>query len=203
MSPDEFANSDAANAPLPWDKPIDEKLLAAAVLHETNRYRAQEKLPLLRHMDRVDDVAMMHAVDQAHGGWFGHINEHDPKKRELMDRMKLLGLKPMFGGENILIEYGFAYVPGKRVYPVRDGDDEGMSYDPHGDAIPAYTYLAFARRIVKRWWESPHHKENIVSPHPKFLGFGIAPAESEDERRFHKFYCVQVFFAPMPSRDPG
>ena len=132
MSPDDFAKTPEANAPLAWDKPIDEKLLSAAVLHETNRFRAQQKLPLLHHMDRVDDVAKMHAIDQASGGWFGHINERDPKKRTLMDRIKLLGLNPMLGGENLLMEYGFPYVPGQRAYPVHDGEGESMSYDPHG-----------------------------------------------------------------------
>ena len=191
---DGLAKTSEANGPLPWDQPVDERLLTALVLNETNRYRAQEKLPALRHLDRVDSVALMHANDQAHGGWVGHVNEKDPQKRTLMDRMRLLGMNPMFGGENILIEYGFPYLPGRKVYVVPGG----MSYEPHGEPIRAYTYRGFAEQIVKRWWESPHHKENIVSPHARFMGFGMAQGESEDERRFHKLYCVQVFYAPMP-----
>jgi hypothetical protein len=48
MSADEFARADAANQPLRFDR-IDRTLLSAAILHETNRRRAENHLSPLSH----------------------------------------------------------------------------------------------------------------------------------------------------------
>ena len=197
MSPDEFAHSAGANRELPWEN-VDNRLLSAAVLHETNRYRVAQKLPPLRHMPKVDDVALMHAQDMAAGGWFGHENPNDPKRRTVLDRAKLLGLSPMFVGENIIMEYGIRYEPKRKVYDTNRGGTPGLSYRPDGEPIPRHTYHSFAKQVVQRWIDSPPHHENIVSTHAKFLGSAARPGHKEDEQRFQKFYAAQVFFAPMP-----
>jgi uncharacterized protein YkwD len=200
MSPDEFAQSADAKRELPWEG-IDDRLLSAAILHETNRYRAEHKLPVLRHMPKVDEVAAMHAVDMSQGGWFGHDHPTDPRKRTVLDRAKLVGLRPMFVAENLVMEYGIRYEPGREVYETtRRRGRGGLSYRPHGDPIPRHTYHSFAKQVVGRWIDSPPHRENIESKYPKLMGAAARPGRSEDEVRFQKFYVVQVFFTPLPAR---
>jgi len=199
MSADQFARTEAANRELPWEN-LDDELLCAAILHETNRFRAESKLPLLRHMSRVDAAAIMHADDMAEGHWFSHVNERDPKKREVIDRVKLLGLNPRFVGENIIMEYGMRYQPKRRAYDIRRNGEPWLSYEPGGESIPPHTYLSFAKQVAQRWMDSPAHRENMLSKHAKFLSSAARPGNSEDELRFHKYYAVQVFFTPMPGR---
>jgi uncharacterized protein YkwD len=197
MSPDEFARGPDANREMPWHD-HDDRLLSAAILHETNRNRVENGLPPLRHMPKVDEVAIMHAKDMADGGWFGHENPDDPKKHTVLERAKLLGLNPMFVGENIIMEYGIQYEPRRKVYDTNRGRRPGLSYRPDGEPIPRHTYQSFAKQVVRRWMDSPAHRENVLSKHAKFLGSAARPGHSEDEERFQKFYAVQVFFAPMP-----
>ena len=199
MSPDEFAQSADAKRELPW-KGIDDRLLSAAILQETNRYRVEHSLPALRHMPRVDEVAAMHAVDMSQGGWFGHDHPTDPKKRTVFDRAELAGLRPMFVAENLVMEYGIRYEPGRKVYETTRRGRDGLSYRPHGEPIPRHTYQSFAKRVVERWIDSPPHRENIGSKYPKFMGAAARPGRSEDEVRFQKFYVVQVLFSPLPVR---
>ena len=199
MSPDEFAQCADANRELPWEG-IEDELMSAAILHETNRYRVAHGLPAMRHMPKVDEVAAMHADDMSAGGWFGHDNPDDPKKRTVLDRAKLLGLRPMFVAENLVIEYGIRYAPGRKVYETRRRGHDGLSYRPNGELIPRHTYHSFARQVVGRWIDSPHHRENIESKYPKFMGGIARPGRSEDEVRFQKYYVAQVFFTPMPAR---
>jgi uncharacterized protein YkwD len=199
MSPDEFAQTPAANLPLPWGD-LDDRLLSAAILHETNRHRAENKLGPLRHMPRLDEAALMHSADMAAGGWFSHTHPEDPKKREVIDRVKLLGLNPRFVAENIIVEHGIRYESGRKVFEITHEGEPALSYSPDGEPVPRHTYLSFARRVVQRWMDSPGHRQNIVSPHARFLGSAARPGQSEDEVRFQKYYCTQVFFAPMPRR---
>lgn len=199
MSADHFAASPEANRELPWEN-IDDELMCAAILHETNRFRAEHKLPLLKHMPRLDAAAIMHADDMAQGHWISHVNEQDPKKREVIDRVKLIGLNPMFVGENLLIEYGMQYQPRRKAFEIRRNGEPWLSYEPNGEPIPPHTYLSFARQVTQRWINSPAHRENMLSKHPRFLGSAVRAGTTEDEIRFRKYYGVQVFFTPMPGR---
>jgi uncharacterized protein YkwD len=199
MTADRFARTDAANCELPWED-LDDELLCAAILHETNQFRIQNKLPALKHMPAVDAAPIMHAEAMAEGHWFSHVNEGDPKKREVIDRVKLLGLNPMFVGENIIMEYGMRYQPKRRAYDIRRNGEPWLSYEPNGEPIPPHTYLSFAKQVTRRWMDSPAHRENMLSKHAKFLSSAARPGNTEDELRFHKYYAVQVFFTPMPGR---
>src|SRR4051812_43707495 len=62
MSSDEFAQCQAANQKLNYDRP-DQTLISAGILHETNRWRAKEGLKPLVHHPQVDEAAMMHVKD--------------------------------------------------------------------------------------------------------------------------------------------
>lgn len=199
MSPDEFAKCNAGNQPLPWEN-HDPILLSAAILHETNRHRVENKLPALRHMPKLDEAADMHATDMSEGHYFSHVNPGDRKKREVVDRVKLLKLNPMFVGENIIMEYGIRYEVRRRVYDVLRSGKRGLSYRSDGEPIPPRTYIEFARNVCQRWMDSPTHRQNMLTPHARFLGAAAEPGRTGDEIRFRKFYCVQVFFAPMPAR---
>jgi len=199
MTADQFAKCDAANLPMPWEN-HDPVLLSVAILHETNRHRIENKLQALRYMPKLDEAALMHATDMSNGHYFSHVNENDPQKREVIDRVKLLKLSPMFVGENIIMEYGIRYQVRRKVYDVVKSGQRGVSYEPNGPAIPPRTYLEFARNVCQRWMDSPTHRQNMLTPHARFLGAAAVPGQTEDEIRFRKFYCVQVFFAPMPKQ---
>jgi uncharacterized protein YkwD len=199
MSADEFARSDAANQRLRFDR-IDRTLLSAAILHETNRRRAENHLPLLQHLPKVDEAAELHVKDMAAKGYLEHEEKDNPKLRQPIDRVRAVGLNPILVAENIATSFGIQYGAGRKVYPLEQWNRSGLSYEPNGEPIPPHTYASFARALLTQWMNSPHHRENILVPDARFMGSACAPSREPGDRDFHKFYCAQEFFSPMPER---
>ena len=108
----------------------------------------------------------------------------DAFRLEVIDRVKLIGLNPMFVGENLLIEYGMQYQPRRKAFEIRRNGEPWLSYEPDGDPIPPHTYLSFAKQVTQRWMHSPAHRENMLSKHPRFLGSAVRAGTTEDEIRF-------------------
>ena len=109
----------------------------------------------------------------------------------------------MFVSENIATHFGVEYKSGKSVFWLRQWGRKGLSYEANGIAIPARTYLTFARTLVDAWMNSPRHREAILEPEAQYTGFACSPewpgkGSVRDEAEFHKYYCVQVFYTPLP-----
>jgi GNAT superfamily N-acetyltransferase len=87
-----------------------------------------------------------------------------------------------------------------KVYPLEQWNRQGLSYEPNGKPIPPHTYVSFAKALLSQWMNSPHHKENILIADARYMGSACAPSRDDGDRDFHKFYCAQEFFTPMPGR---
>jgi uncharacterized protein YkwD len=198
MSLDEFARAEAPNQRLRFDR-IDRPLLSAAILHETNRRRAENHLPLFQHHPKLDEAAEIHVKDMSEKRYLQHEEKDNPKHREPIDRARAVGLNPMLIAENIATAFGIQYQAGRKVYPLEQWNRTGLSYEPNGKPIPPHTYVSFARALVSQWMDSPHHRENILLPDARYMGSACTPSrDPSDDREFHKFYCAQEFFTPMP-----
>lgn len=196
MSPDEFAQCEAANQVINFDRP-DQTLLSAGILHETNRWRAKQSLKPLLHHPQLDEAAMIHVKDMVARNYLGH-DEKGTKTPHPIDRVRAAGLSPMLVAENIGTASGIQYKGGEPVFPLRQWRREGLSYKENGPAIPPHTYHTFTEVVVRQWIDSPKHRENIMLPDAKYLGSAALPASSkgQTEVEFHKFYTGQVFFTP-------
>ena len=196
MSPDEFAQCDAANQSINYDRP-DQTLISAGILHETNRWRATEGLKSLVHHPQVDDAAMIHVKDMVAKNYLAH-EETGTKTPHPIDRVRAAGLSPILVAENIGTASGIQYKGGEPVFPLRQWKREGLSYKENGPAIPPHTYRTFTQVVVKQWIDSPRHRENIMLPDARYLGSAALPAnlKGATETEFHKFYTGQVFFTP-------
>lgn len=174
------------------------QLLAAAVFHETNRRRSENGLPALRHLEELDEAAMIHAQSMAEDEYLSHTNR-DPDLRDPVDRVRAAGLRdPRFVAENIATAFGIRYESGTNVYvkegpPVPRAGGRRFSYEPDGKPIPNHTYRTFARELVDAWMNSPGHRDNILHRSPTHMGHACVRAVSEDG--IPLFYCAQEFYA--------
>jgi uncharacterized protein YkwD len=176
---------------------INQKLLEAAVFHETNRRRAEERLPALRYDAKAHDMGRLQARAMAKDQVVEHENP-DPKLRTMQDRAKAVGLRPRVLAENVASAFGRQYKSGKNFYVREENGRTVYSYEPEGPPIPMHTYLSFAEELVESWMQSPGHRKNILHKEPEYLGCAceLAPKKSGMET----FYCAQVFFSPMENR---
>ena len=108
---DLFSQYDAASfAKLPQARQVIDPdavnfdLLDAAVFHETNRRRQQQRLPALKYDESARAAAQMQSRDMAKGGFVDHENP-DPTKKTMNDRAKLAGLRPRALAENVASDF--------------------------------------------------------------------------------------------------
>lgn len=187
----------AAHAPSLHDRidpeNIDSARLAAAIFHETNRARADLRLPLFRSLAKLDAVAGLQANSVALAQVSSHAN-FLPALTHLGDRVNHLGLKPRLVAENV------ALLPLLRLDPARDYnrrqvDGETVLFDGL-TGLPAqpHTYASFATALVGAWLKSPGHRANIVNADFRHLGCSARPGRSL--HGLVTIACVQVFYTP-------
>jgi uncharacterized protein YkwD len=176
---------------------INQKLMEAAVFHETNRRRAEHRLPALRYDAKAHDMAGLQARAMAKDQFVEHENP-DPKLRTMGDRAKAVGLRPRVVAENVASAFGRQYKSGQNFYTRQENGRAIYSYEPDGPAIPMHTYLSFAEELVESWMQSSGHRKNILHKEPEYLG--CACELSAKKSGMETFYCAQVFFSPMPGR---
>lgn len=191
---EEFRRRPEASARLEW-KQLQPEVMAAAILHETNRRRAAEGLPALKDEPRLREAAQVQSAAMAKGRFLSHENPGDAKQRTPVDRIKAAGLVPGFAAENVALAFGLQYESGREFYTEEDGSGGTLfRYEENGPAIQPHTYQSFAEALVKQWMESPGHRQNILDPRPTHLG--SAAALSRNPSGMEVFYCTQVFFRP-------
>jgi len=188
-----FARLAPAGQKIDMEK-IDDDLLSAAVFHETNKRRKQHGLLPLRHERKVRDAAQMQAEIMATRGAISHHNPEIPEKASPDDRVRLAGLAPGFVAENVGTAFGVSYKSGEPVYSRETDGKKLLSREPEGEAIPAHTYLTFARAWLDDLMASPLHRGSIISPKPVFLG--VSCRLKRNELGMPLFYGTQVFYRP-------
>jgi uncharacterized protein YkwD len=173
---------------------VNYDVLEAAVFHETNRRRQQQRLPALKHDEKARAAAKMQSRDMAKGAFVGHENP-DPAKKTMSDRATLAGLSPQVLAENVASAFGRRYKSGQSFCTREVNGRKIYSYEPDGPAIPLHTYLSFAEALVDSWMKSPGHRKNILHTEVQYLG--CACELPRNPNAMETFYCTQVFFTPL------
>ena len=173
---------------------INPPLLDAAVFHETNRRRAGKRLPTLGFSKQARECARTQADAMLRTRQVTHENP-EAGKRTLADRVASVGFKPRFYGENVAMTFGIRYQPGTRFYPRVENGIRIASTTAGGPPIPRHSYRSFAESLVDQWMDSAGHRRNILSKFPTLLG--VSCLLLRDDEGIAKFYCSQVFLAPV------
>jgi uncharacterized protein YkwD len=194
QDPETFRADPALGAEIDFDD-IDYDLLAAAVFHETNRRRAEHDLPGLAYKRELREASRIQARGMKHLQGISH--EHPKEEKETVkDRLEHVGLKPLFFSENVAMVFGIRYESGEPFYIRRADGRRILSDKPGGPAIPPHTYQSFAESLLESWMGSPGHRRNILARQPDSLGAECHHDRGEDG--MDRFFCAQVFFAPLP-----
>lgn len=197
MDPAKFAALKEAQQPINARK-FNQSLLAAAIFHETNRVRLEQKLPALQPDAALSKAAQRHTDAMAETGTLTHDAVGKEKENLPVERLRKVGLDPMFAAENIGFDFVVAYESGRQFYLHETKEGLRFSYEANGPMLPNQTYLQFAKLIVEKWMKSPPHRENILAKPARFLGVGAAarPVEGNMDR----IYATQEFYAPRENR---
>ena len=198
-SPAEFRKLEAAQQAID-PKNLLEPLLSAAIFHETNARRLEQKLPALSFHEKVRAASVLHAQEMAKHSTLSHGTPWKTPGSTAHERLVAQGLQPRFSAENIAFNFVLQYESEKPFYTRQENGRTVFSYEPDGPPLPPHTYVSFAEAIVTQWMNSPGHRKNIVAPEAEFLGVGCAL--SRDPQGFDTIYADQDFFAPLPEAPP-
>lgn len=193
MTAEKFATLAAADEALDFDH-IDLALLDAAVFHETNRQRVQEKLPALSDHVALREVARVQSRGMILQQEVTHTHPGEDLKT-LVDRMKILEIAGQYFAENVAMVFGIRYSSGDSVYPRLVAGKRIYAKDPDGTAIAPHSYRSFATHLVGEWMASPGHRKNILASEPRFLG--VSCLHDRAALGMDRFYCTQAFLAPF------
>lgn len=174
---------------------VNTNLMSAAVLHETNRRRAEKGLrPLKHHLKALQAAAIQSRIMRERGS-ISHENPENPKFETLPKRVKAVGVNPGLAAENVATAFGLKYESGKAFYKREERGKTIFSSTPNGAAIRPQTYESFARALVDAWMNSEGHRKNILLAEAEYLGVSCAGSQGKSEMPV--FYCTQVFLAPL------
>lgn len=193
-----FANLPQARAPIVFER-VDLNLLSAAIFHETNRRRANNKLPSLSFDAGAKRAADLQAQIMAKTGEVAHEHPENPQYATLSKRVTGVGLNPRFAAENLAYTFAVQYRSGDRVYVREENGEKVFSYKPNGPALAPHTYVSFAKAVVDQWMNSPGHRSNLLHREPTFLAVGCRPGKGESG--LPMIYCCQVFYTPMQAQN--
>lgn len=181
-------NNGGLQAPINFSRP-DINAINQAILAETNRQRANNRLPALQLSPQLNNAAQMHANDMVSQNFFSHTNPNDRSKASMEQRVQLSGFVARSMAENIATSFGIQYVANTPVYTGGPGVFMAQSGGPQ---IPAHTPASFATVVVKQWMDSPGHRRNILSQNT-FLGVGVTFYPDQGFNGMMTGKAVQVF----------
>jgi uncharacterized protein YkwD len=194
LTPAHFRETKAAKEELRFEV-VDSELLSAAVLHETNRRRAEKGLRPLKYHAKAERAAEIQSKIMKKRGSISHENPGNALYETLPKRVRAAGVNPGFAAENVATAFGLRYESGKGFFKREEGGKTVFSYSPKGSSIRPHTYVSFAEALVEAWMNSPGHRDNILHKEPESLG--VSCVGSVGESGLPIFYCTQVFLAPM------
>lgn len=178
---------------------IDFPLLHAAVFYETNRIRKLHQLPEFHHSNALEQAAREHSLDMVNHNFFSHTSPVKGKTT-LTERAAAVGIRDCALAENIHERWGLEFAENQPVYPPVHGQNY-FSYKYMGEAIPNHTYQSLAKAVVKSWYESAGHRQNMLNPELKYLGVGAAHFKNSAFYNIDYFRFTQVFSsADVPRR---
>lgn len=163
---------------------LDLPLLNAAIFFETNRIRANHKIPELQYSPALEAAAYDHSTDMGRRHYLNHYTKPRPGDSADMligpgERMQKYGID-MFGGvaENLATL-----------------------------SIGRHTYASWAKDVISRWMKSRGHRSNLLR-HPGgkesdsldnqkgnifYLGVACAPRIEKSKKKITHLYAAQNF----------
>jgi len=195
LPPAEFARLPEVNALIDLEN-YDRDLLAAAIFHETNRWRVQLGLPPFRHLPKLDQAADMQVTFGSLMPEVGHTNVL-PSQASPLDRVLSTGLRPGYVAENVALTPVFN-TGQETSFEVRGLGLERKYFDPAtGRQLQPHTYATFATRVLVQWMNSPGHRANIANGTLHYLG--CSARSKRNLNGTDSLFAVQAFFTPRAS----
>ena len=189
MLPEEFGKIEKFKTPIDFEN-IDLGLLDAAVFHETNRHRIENKLPALSFEPALREAAAVQVRGMIRMQKIGHTHP-DADKKTLSDRFELLGIETHVLAENVAMVFGIRYKSGTNVYKRKEGGKMVFSEQPDGTPISPHTYASFSEHLLAEWMASPGHRRNILTKDLKTLG--VSSLHDRSALGMDAFYSAQEF----------
>ena len=136
-----FSKLEAVNTKIDFDN-VDYDLFSAAIFYATNFQRNKFKKKEYKYSSALSLAAQGHSEDMVNYNFYSHKSKVN-NKRNLRDRMKIVGIEHAATAENIHNTFAREAEP---------------------------TYWSFAKSIVKGWMSSKDHRAAILSTKYKYLG---------------------------------
>lgn len=159
---------------------LNRSAIERQVHQSINQVRVERGLSELQSDQDLREVARYHSEDMADRGYFAHEGPDGETMGDRYDRfgydceVALSENRYATGGENIAYTYAYGRI--------RADDGRIISHDGDESHI--------GRGIVRQWMNSTGHRENIVKPHWRSEGIGVAFAQVEEGTRV---YVTQNF----------
>jgi uncharacterized protein YkwD len=179
---------------------VNVPLLEAAIFHESNRQRADLKLPLFKHSWALQLMARRHSLEMVDLQYFDHVSP-TPANRTLADRLKAVGLSKVGASENIVVQPALEMGSGVHRTTIYPNGQQIMRDAETGKVIHYNTYEELAKSFLTTWMNSPPHRENMVNPRYLYLGTGIARGPYTETKQ-DSIYATQNFSTAITAR-PG
>lgn len=171
---------------------INYTLLDAAVFYATNKIRSQYGLKSLKYSAPLNAMAAFHASQMAKRKFVGHENYFAIGYSTLDLRSKRFLANA--GGENVANMFIHDYIPAKRYYTEKEGEQLQFYYSHNDEELQFHTYESFAFTMVKAWMSSPAHKDNILDKDFSYLGCAMRASFNYAElNKLPLAYAVQNF----------
>jgi len=172
---------------------FDAVRLARAIFDEANRARRAADLPPFVAAKAADAAAEI----QAGLGWLPGQAPHTnpfPGSATLPERIEQVGLQAARAGENAA-RLPLLDTRGATEFGLRHENEIRIPIDlATGEALQPHTYASFAADIVRRWLNSPGHRENLLNPRYTVLGCAVRLIQPAHD--FAQVYAVQVLVEP-------
>ncbi|CAN5578049.1 hypothetical protein BH23BAC1_BH23BAC1_39220 [soil metagenome] len=147
----------------------DYELLDAAIFHATNEIRENHFLPLFIYSPILHQSSELHSTNMINLDFYDHNNEKNLKFYKLENRIKTFGGNFSMSAENIaqfqIVNTKYYYCP----TPQNNGSYKYLNCETN-KPFPVYTYLEYAKMVVKSWYESPGHRPNLLNSNLTLLG---------------------------------
>lgn len=165
---------------------VNLELLEWAVFDETNQQRQRLGLPPFQFDSRLQKAARQHSQEMVQLGYFQHTSPL-PENETVKKRIENEGIAFGTTGENIAVH------PLQKVQEVVfqhfDIEQSVSKYAWRNEGV-RYTYREFAVDLLKRWLNSPAHRNNILAYNFQYLGVGCVAAKYNDH---DVFFVTQNF----------
>jgi uncharacterized protein YkwD len=143
-------------------------LLDAAIFQATNQVRLQHNLPVFEWHEALQKAAQLQSESMIEQNFYGHGNPK-PEWSDFVKRVKLFPQSFVALAENVA-QYPTIDCP--EWYGIRQkANKEYEYYDARSNKVYVpHTYASYAQAVVKGWYNSPPHRQNILNSAFKYMG---------------------------------